>query len=99
MSENGLRSASRQREADAGWDHQRPAAVDGLDDLVRVDAPQIDRRHAEVAVTELALNDVERHALAGEFDRVRVTQLVRRKPALNSGARCEPPELGADGGA
>jgi hypothetical protein len=48
---------------------------------------------------ELALNDVQRHALAGELERVRVTQLVRRKPAPDPGARCEPPELGADGGA
>jgi hypothetical protein len=32
---------------------------------------QVDRRHAEVAVAELALDDVEGHALAAELDRVR----------------------------
>jgi hypothetical protein len=31
---------------------------------------QVDRGHAQVAVPELALDDVQRHALAGQFDRV-----------------------------
>ena len=48
-------------------DHRWRAAVHGLDDLVRIDALQIDRGHAEVAVTELALNDVERHVLAKQL--------------------------------
>jgi hypothetical protein len=32
-------------------------------------------------MAELALNDVERHALTGELERVRVAQLMRREPA------------------
>jgi hypothetical protein len=32
-------------------------------------------------VAELALDDVERDSLAGEFDRVGMAQLVRREPA------------------
>jgi hypothetical protein len=49
--------------------------------------PQMDRRHAEVAVADLALDDVERHALAAELDRVRVTQLVRRGAPAHTGPR------------
>ena len=48
---------------------------------------------------ELALDDVQRHALAGELQGVRVAQLVRRKPAPDAGAGGDPPKLGADGGA
>jgi hypothetical protein len=48
--------------------------MDGLNDLVGVDALQIDRRHAEVAVAELALDDIERDAFVGELDRVRVPE-------------------------
>ena len=34
---------------------------------------EVDRGGAEVGVPELPLDDVQRHALAGEFERVRVT--------------------------
>jgi hypothetical protein len=50
-------------------------------------------------VAELALDDVQRHALAGELDRVRVTQLVRRKAPPDARLNREVPELAADGGA
>jgi hypothetical protein len=50
-------------------------------------------------VPVLALNDVQRHALTGELERVRVTQLVRREPPPDAGAGSNPPELAADGGA
>ena len=50
-------------------------------------------------MAELALNDVQRHALTGELERVRVTQLVRREAPPDAGARGEPAELAADGGA
>jgi hypothetical protein len=73
--------------------------VDGGDDLLRVDALEVDGGRAEVGVAELALDDVQRHALAGEFERVRVAQLVRREPPPDAGARGEPAELGADRGA
>jgi hypothetical protein len=46
---------------------------------------QVDRRRAEIQMPQLALNDVQRHALAGELERVRVAQLVRREPAPDSG--------------
>jgi hypothetical protein len=50
-------------------------------------------------VPELALDDVQRHALARELECVRVTQLVRREPAPDPGAGGEPTELAAHGGA
>jgi predicted ATPase len=78
-----------------GRGHHRPAAcAHGRDDLLWVDPLQIDRRRAEVGVPELALDDVQRHALA----RMRVTQLVGRKAAPDPGAGGEPAELQADRG-
>src|SRR4051795_11774428 len=56
----GQSEPAGKREADAGRDHRCSPSVDGLDDSVGVDALQIDRGHAEVAVAELALDDVER---------------------------------------
>jgi hypothetical protein len=53
----------------------------------------------EVGVTELALDDVQRHALAGELERMRVPELVRRKAAPDPGASGKPAELAADGSA
>src|SRR5919106_1779636 len=38
---------------------------DGVDDLGRVDAVEIDRRHAEVDVAELALDHLQRNTFAG----------------------------------
>ena len=49
-------------------------------------------------MAELALDDVERDALTGELERVRVAQLVRRKAAPDPRAGGEPAELGADRG-
>ena len=37
--------------------------MDGFDDLAGVDAPKVDRGHAEVAAPELALDDVDRRWL------------------------------------
>jgi hypothetical protein len=48
---------------------------------------------------ELALDDVERHALAGQFERVGVAQLVRREPMPDACARSEAPVLAPDRGA
>jgi hypothetical protein len=48
---------------------------------------------------ELALNDVQRHALAREFKCVRVAQLMRREPSPDARLGREPPEFAADGGA
>ena len=43
---------------------------------------------------ELALDDVQRHALAGELERVRVTQLVRREATPDPRANGESSGLG-----
>ena len=40
--------------------------MDGFDDLAGVDALEVERGHAEVAVAELALDYVEWDALAGQ---------------------------------
>ena len=37
-------------------------------------------------MAELALDDVQRHALTGQLERVRVTQLVRREAPPDTGA-------------
>ena len=52
---------------------------------------------AEVGVPELALDDGQRHALAGEFERVRVTQLARREPAPDARPDGDAAELATDG--
>jgi hypothetical protein len=49
-------------------------------------------------VPELALDDVERDAFAGELDRVGVTELVRDEAAAYAGAGGSPSECGARGG-
>jgi hypothetical protein len=58
------------------------AWLDGGDDLFGVDALQVDADRAEVRVAELALDHVERHALASELDGVGVAQLVRRNTGV-----------------
>jgi hypothetical protein len=50
-------------------------------------------------VAELALDDVERHPFAREFDGVGVAQLVRSEAAPDAGAGREPAELDAHVGA
>src|SRR3954451_4275693 len=51
-------------------DHRSVAAVDGVDDLGVVDALEADRGDADVAVTELALDDDQGHAFVGHLDGV-----------------------------
>jgi hypothetical protein len=63
--------------------------VDGFDGLGVVDALRVDRGDAEVAVAELALDDDQRHAFAGQLDGVRVSELVRLEV---------PPDTGREGG-
>jgi hypothetical protein len=53
------------------WHHWRAAGVDGVDDLGAVDALQVDRGDAEVGVSELALDDDQRDALARAADLMR----------------------------
>jgi hypothetical protein len=51
---------------------------------------RVNRRDSQVGVPELALDDDQRHTLAGHLDGVRLAQLVgakrRRTPAWNSGS-------------
>jgi hypothetical protein len=44
---------------------------------------------------QLALDDVERDPLVGEFDGVGVAQLVRREPSPHAGLGGDAAELGA----
>jgi hypothetical protein len=53
------------------------------------------RRDAEVAVPELTLDDDQWYALAGHFDRVGVTELVRREASPHAGSGGRSPQLGA----
>jgi hypothetical protein len=47
-------------------------------------------------MSQLALDDVQRHALARELQRVRVAQLMRSEPAPDARLGREAPELAAD---
>jgi hypothetical protein len=47
----------------------------------------------------LALDDVERSALAGELERMGMAQLMRCEPAPDARLGREPAELGADSSA
>src|SRR5215210_2314963 len=86
-------------ESGGGGHHRRPSGVHGGDDLLGVDALQVDARGAEVGVPELALDDVERHAFAGELDGVGMAQLMRREAPPDTRLGGEPTELDADSGA
>jgi hypothetical protein len=74
------------------------AGVDGVDDLGVVDALEVDRGDPEVGVPELALDDDQRHALAGHLDGVRVADLVRREAAPHGGVAGDASQLGAGRG-
>ena len=47
---------------------------------------------------DLALDDVQRHPLAGELERMRMAQLMRREAASDSGSGGNAAKLGADRG-
>ena len=64
--------------------HRRPAGVDGVDDLARIDPLQVGAGGPEVGMPELSLDYVDWHPLPGKLDRVRMPQLVRREPAANT---------------
>src|SRR3954463_12800013 len=81
-------------ERGAHRDHRCAAGVDGVDDLGVVDAVEVDRGDAEVAVAQLALDDDERHALVGHLDGVGVAQLVRRETPANACGRRRAAQLG-----
>ena len=58
----------------ASGHHRRAARAHGRDDLFGVDPLEIDRGGAETGVAELALDDVQRHALVRELERVGVVR-------------------------
>jgi hypothetical protein len=72
--ERRRRERQRRREALTGTIGRAPG-VDGLDDLV-VDALEVDRGDAEVAVARSALDDDERHTLVGHLDGVGLAESV-----------------------
>src|ERR1019366_164575 len=49
-------------------------------------------------MSQLPLDDPDRHPLARALDRVRVTELVRREPAPNTSRERVPAQLSACGG-
>jgi hypothetical protein len=53
----------------------------GMNDLGVVEPAQIHRGDREIGVPEFALDDQQRHPLAGHLHRVGMAQLVRREPA------------------
>jgi hypothetical protein len=55
-------------------------------------------QHPETAV-ELPLDDVQRHTLTGQLERMRVAQLVRGEAPADAGGRGEPAGLGTNAGA
>jgi len=73
--------------------------VDGVDDFGGVDALQVDAGNAEVAVAELALDDVEWDAFAGHFNGVGVVFVHGRiVDASVCASRCDhEPANGGDG--
>jgi len=79
--------------------HRCSPGVDGADDLGVIDALRVDRRDAEVRVSELPLDDVQWDAFAGHLDGVRVPQLVGCKAATHARIGCQMAERVARGGA
>ena len=59
-------------ESGGGGHHGGSPGMNGGDDFFGVDALKVDAGGAEVGVSELALDHVERHAFTGEFDGVGV---------------------------
>ncbi len=95
------RSACRQSECESGarGHYGCLPGVDGRDDLLDIDSLQVDAGRPEVRMPKLPLDDVQRHALAGELDRVRVAELVRRETSPHSSPGRERAELAANRGA
>jgi hypothetical protein len=59
--------------------------VDGGDDLLGVDALQVDAAGAEIGVAELALDHVQRNAFAGEHAHRHLRGIVRLRTSQSSG--------------
>jgi hypothetical protein len=67
---------------------------DSFDDSALSMPLQIDRGDPEVAVSELALDDDQRHALTGHLDRVGVAQLMRSEAPADASSSSGAPQLG-----
>ncbi len=80
-------------EAGGGRHHRGPPVVDRDDDLGAIDPLQVDRSDTEVATAELALDHVERNALARHLNRVGMAELVRSEPAPNPSLQSKAPQL------
>ena len=81
------RGSTRVRLASEGCadrNHRCASRVDGFDDLGVVDALEVDGGDAEVAVAELALDDDQRDAFAGDLDACSISQ---RRAALTTRER------------
>jgi hypothetical protein len=73
-------------------DHRGPAAVDGADNLARIDPLEANRRDPEVRMSELPL-DEQRDPLVRHLDRVGVPELARREPPPHPGLGRQPAKL------
>jgi hypothetical protein len=71
-----VRGSASKLETGADVHHWRAPRVDRADDLLDVDALQVDARRGHVRMSQLPLDDRERHSLARELNGVRVTELV-----------------------
>ena len=71
--------------------------MDGLNDLGVVDGLEMAGGDAEVAVSELALDDDQRDTFARHFDRVGVAELVWREAPAHAGRGRGAPELRVGG--
>jgi hypothetical protein len=78
--------------------HRSTPRVDRADDLLGIDALQVNARRGHVRMPELTLDDGQRHPLARELDRVRMPKLVRREPSPDTSSRGVPAQLPAHGG-
>lgn len=72
-------------QASVGGDRRRRPSVDGADDLAAVDALEVDAGDAQIGVSELPLDDYERHALVGHLHGVSVAELVWRESSADTG--------------
>lgn len=70
----------------------------GLDDLGVVDSAEVHGGDGEVGVTELSLDDQQRHSVAGHLHRMRVAKLVRREPTAHPSSTGSDVQLGSDAG-
>jgi hypothetical protein len=89
------RSGRSESQSGAGRDHRCTAGAHGGDDLLGVDALEVDRGRAEVGVLDMRVIARRR----GELKRVRVAQLMRREPTPDARVGGAAAKLAAHRGA